>query len=280
MDHRYKKFLAVAETGSFSAAAKKLHVTQPAITLAIGSLERAFGVKLYTRKKYSVELTEQGKVVASAAKKINLEIFKMLQDLERHDNKTYNVGIIDTIAHLVYRSPEDNLLSNINVMVDNSKQIIAALLSDSIDIGVITGQPKSLGKELSVLRLHNEEFVFVSAPNTVSDKAVNCINDWLAVNKESTSYSHFTKLFKNIGLSVTPVFHSTSVELLKEMAIAGKGTALLPKHLVNESISNGLLAIVKTKPIYRPIWAVVKSSDNRQSNDDISVYIDNLLTSS
>jgi DNA-binding transcriptional LysR family regulator len=52
MDHRYKKFLAVAETGSFSAAAKKLHVTQPAITLAIGSLERAFGVKLYTRKKY------------------------------------------------------------------------------------------------------------------------------------------------------------------------------------------------------------------------------------
>jgi DNA-binding transcriptional LysR family regulator len=281
MDHRYKKFLAVAETGSFSEAAKKLRVTQPAITIAIASLERAFGVKLYLRKKYSVELTEQGIIVARAAKKIDQEVGKMRTELGNNTTlKKYNIGIIDTIAHLAYKSPDNTIfLSNIEVMVDNSKRIINALLSESIDVGVITGQSSSIGKDLSILKLHNEEFVFVKTPHLISFEAVDSIEDWLAFNKDSSSYKHFLRLFKKEGLTVKPSFHSTSIELLKEMAIAGKGTALLPKHLVKESINNNTLAVVKTKPLFRPIWAVVNNKNKKIQTSEITGYIDNLLAS-
>lgn len=277
MDHRYNKFLAVAEEGSFSAAAKKLKVTQPAITLAVASLERAFGVKLYTRKKYAVELTDQGKIVAAAAKKMSDEFYKMKQKLSIIDkNPQYQVGIIDSIAHLLYTSTDVLLRANIEVMVDNSRRILRDVADGTIDLGVITGQPTTLGSDMAVHKLRNEEFVFVCAPYLAPAKAVTDIDDWLAINKDSTSFRHFIRLFKKEGIRVLPVFYSTNMELLKEMAVAGKGTALLPRHFVEQSIVNGTLEIVATKPMYRPIWAVSRK-ENAAHQPDISNQVNALL---
>jgi DNA-binding transcriptional LysR family regulator len=280
MDHRFKKFLAVADTGSFSAAAKKLHVSQPAITLAIASLERAFGTKLYIRKKYAVELTEQGEIVAKTAKKISQEIEKMGAKLhEDAPSGQYQIGIIDSIAQLLYTSTkESQLLANVEVMVDNSKRILGDLAAERIDVGVITGQPTTLGKDVTVHKLHSEEFVFVCAPHVAPSTAVTHIDDWLAINQDSTSYKHFVKLFKRRGLVVTPIFYSTSMELLKGMAINGKGTALLPKHLVEENLDNGTLQVVKTKHLYRPIWAVMRKNEKPHTLHNLTTQVDKLLT--
>ncbi len=276
MDHRYKKFLAVAEEGSFSGAAKKLKVTQPAVTLAVASLERAFGVKLYTRKKYAVELTEQGKIVASAAKKMSEEFEKMKNKLNADDKHAqYQIGIIDSIAHLLYSSTDMLVRANIEVMVDNSRRILRDVADGTIDMGVITGQPTTISGEISVHKLKNEEFIFVCAPYLVPPKSVIKVDDWLAINKDSTSYRHFVKLFKKSGLQVTPVFYSTSMELLKEMAVAGKGTALLPRHFVEESLANGTLEVVVTQPMYRPIWAV--SRKKHLHLEDIPTQVNDLL---
>ncbi len=279
MDHRYKKFLAVAETGSFSAAAKQLHVSQPAITLAVASLERAFGTRLFLRKKYEVELTPDGVVVAEAARKISLEYEKMRAKLgQESTGKQYQVGIIDSIAHLLYSSSKDNqILSNIEVMVDNSRRIINEILADKIDAGLITGQPGTLSKDITIHKLHNEEFIFVCAPYLAPSKAVTDIDDWLAFNQDSTTYRHFAKLFKSVGLHVTPVFYSTSMELLKEMAVAGKGTALLPRHIIQESLDNGTLEIVKTKLLTRPIWAIVRKEHQSGTLNSLTAQVDSLL---
>lgn len=280
MDHRFKKYLAVADTGSFSAAAKKLKVTQPAITLAVASLERAFGTKLCVRNKHTITLTPDGEVVARSAKKIAVEIEKMEATLTNAQDKIqYNVGIIDSIAHLLYNSTDSLLKNNFEVMVDNSRRIVNDVLASKIDIGVITGQPTTIGNSVTTHKLHNEEFVFVCAPYMAPNKAVTSIDDWLAINQDSTSYRHFVKLFKKEGLRVTPVFYSTSMELLKEMAVAGKGTALLPRHLVSESIDNGTLDIVATKPLYRPIWAVTKKEQNAPVIIQLTRQIDDLLAS-
>ncbi|MCU0667007.1 MAG: LysR family transcriptional regulator [Patescibacteria group bacterium] len=277
MDHRYKKFLAVAETGSFSAAAKRLRVTQPAITLAVGSLERAFGVRLYKRKKYAIELTKEGEIVARYAKKMMQEFEKMKTELTGNTNtKKLSIGIIDSLAHLLYTSSDIFVKSNIEVMVDNSKRIINDLTDGKIDLGVITGQPDKLNKDIIVHKLKNEEFVFVCAPNMAPNKPVTYIDNWLAFNKDSTSYKHFVRLFKKQGLKVAPVFYSTSMELLKDMAVAGKGTALLPKHIIQDSIINGILSVVDTKPLYRPIWAVSKTTVN--TDVDITNSINRLLS--
>jgi len=282
MDHRYRKFLAVAETGSFSGAAKQLHVTQPAITLAVASLEHALGVKLYRRERAAVTLTDAGRVVAETARKLDAEIELMQTRLqESAPTQRYQVGLIDSIAHLLYSSSrERTLMNSVDVMVDNSRRILRDLTAGNIDLGVITGQPAALGPDVSVRKLKNEEFVFVTAPERASKHVVNRIDDWLATDRDSTSYAHFTSLFVRKHMDVTPVFYSASMELLKDMAIAGKGTALLPRHIIQESLEDGTLVVVKTKRLYRPIWAVTSSRRSVPAAKDFSLQVNQLLSAS
>ena len=276
------KLLALAETGSFSLAAKKLHVSQPAITLAVGSLERAFGAKLYIRNKQPIVLTQKGVVVAEASKRISNEIDRMQVKLGKTSIAgQYQIGIIDSIARLLHKSSKENdSLTNFEVMVNSSQSILTELLAEKIDAGLITGQPKAVGKNISVHQLHNEEFVFVRAPRLAPDKTVAYIDDWLAFNQDSTSYKHFIKLFNKIGLNVTPVFYSTSMEILKEMAIAGKGTALLPRHIIQNSLDNNSLEAVHTEPLHRPIWAVIsKKNNSNHLIQNLSSHLNALLES-
>lgn len=264
MDHRYKKFLTLVETGSYSLTAKQLHVSQPAITIAIASLELKLGKKLLIRNKQRVELTPEGEAVLLAAKKINKIHENMLSSLYNNNAAVVHVGIIDSIAHLLFTSSNENkLLGNIEVMVDNSVRIINDLASKQIDFGFITGQAAPLSDNILVHKLLDEQFIFVTSPANAPKQAVMEISDWLAFNQASTTYSHFIQQFINNGLHITPVFYSTSMELLKDMAKAGNGTALLPRHFVTNEIENNTLAIVKTKPMYRPIWIVSRKSDKK-----------------
>ncbi|WP_294561172.1 LysR family transcriptional regulator [uncultured Traorella sp.] len=63
-------FLTVAETLNFARAAEQLHVTQPAVTQQIHSLERSLNVKLFKRTTRSVKLTEEGRIFIHDAKQI------------------------------------------------------------------------------------------------------------------------------------------------------------------------------------------------------------------
>jgi DNA-binding transcriptional LysR family regulator len=261
MDSRYRKFLALAESGSFSAAARSLHVTQPAITLAIASLEHALGVRLYVRRSRPILLTPEGQIVVDTARRMTAEHTRMVTMLQKGTPPDrIRIGLIDSIAHLLYASDDERrFLSGADVMVDNSRRILSDIRKGRIDLGVITGQPVALGAGMVVHKLHDEEFLFVAAPERVGSYAIHEIDDWLATNPGSTTYKHFLKLFKREHLSVTPIFHSASMELLRDMAIAGKGTALLPGHIVEAALKTGTLAVVQTGPVTRPIWLVTQA---------------------
>ncbi len=63
-------FIAVAECGNFSEAGRKLHLTQPAISQTITSLERHFGIRLFQRQGRVARLTEEGQVLEPAAREL------------------------------------------------------------------------------------------------------------------------------------------------------------------------------------------------------------------
>ena len=69
-DFKLKVFMAVAENGSFTIAAKALGVTQPAVSQNIAELERNMGAELFTRGRGSVTLTAAGIIFKEYAEKI------------------------------------------------------------------------------------------------------------------------------------------------------------------------------------------------------------------
>ncbi|TMV46069.1 LysR family transcriptional regulator [Paenibacillus mesophilus] len=67
--HQLHIFYTVADKGSFSMAAQALHMTQPAVTMQVQSLEDYFGTKLLQRSTKKIELTEAGRTLLPFAKR-------------------------------------------------------------------------------------------------------------------------------------------------------------------------------------------------------------------
>lgn len=70
-DYRIKLFLTVASEESFTRAAEKLGITQPAVSQNIAELEKGFNVKLFERRRGSVALTGEGRVFEAYARRLS-----------------------------------------------------------------------------------------------------------------------------------------------------------------------------------------------------------------
>ncbi len=81
--HNLRYFVAVAEELNFSRAAVRLHLSQPALSLQIRSLEEQLGVKLFERTKREVRLTEPGKAFLDPARRALEQVERALTVVER-----------------------------------------------------------------------------------------------------------------------------------------------------------------------------------------------------
>src|ERR1044071_6958661 len=133
MEERLQKFAKVVEMGSFTAAARDMHISQPALTLAVNKLERELRTPLLLRNRKHLQLTEAGRLAYAAAKEYrttgeNLHI--KLTDLAR-ERPRVRIGMIDSVAAAL--SDEDGPLENIearadvSITVNNSRYLRAAV---------------------------------------------------------------------------------------------------------------------------------------------------------
>lgn len=100
-------FLAVAEYLNFAQAAQSLHVTHPAVSQQIQSLEKELNVKLFQRTTRSVKLTEEGKAFLSDAQEI-----VAISDRAKKRFESTMPGNIETLALGFYNFPCMFLLSD------------------------------------------------------------------------------------------------------------------------------------------------------------------------
>ena len=77
-------FSTVAQTGSFAEAALQLHLSQPALSIAIKNLEEALGGKLLARTTRAVTLTPEGKAFYPVARRLLSDWQQSLQDVRNH----------------------------------------------------------------------------------------------------------------------------------------------------------------------------------------------------
>jgi DNA-binding transcriptional LysR family regulator len=72
--NQYETFIAIVESGSYSAAAKKLYKSPSALSKHISNIEEQLGVQLFDRTTRSLSITEEGKIYYERCKEINLKI--------------------------------------------------------------------------------------------------------------------------------------------------------------------------------------------------------------
>ena len=88
-----EQLAAVHECGTLSAAAEKLHLTQPSLTRSMQKLESLFGVKLFDRGKNRIVLNENGVLAAECAKHILAEENEMIQRVRTLDRSSRMITV-------------------------------------------------------------------------------------------------------------------------------------------------------------------------------------------
>lgn len=136
-----RQFLAVVESKSFTAAAEKLHMTQPALTRSVQQLEDRFGVKLIERGSKNLALTPFGRMLAERARLIEQEFAHI--DSEMIAMKSGETGLLrigtgpsgtsylpDAIVAFQQQRPN----VSVQLTIDSMDAILAALLNGDLDL--------------------------------------------------------------------------------------------------------------------------------------------------
>ncbi|MGG2201815.1 LysR family transcriptional regulator [Paenibacillus validus] len=147
--HQLHIFYTVAEKGSFSHAAGALHMTQPAVTMQIQSLEDYFGTKLFVRSTKRVELTEAGRTLLPYAKK-SIELIKettLVCQSSRICWRAASSGASLTVGEYILPrllGPFGLEYPNISVSmkVINTKQILEEVLNHQLTFGLVEAEVK------------------------------------------------------------------------------------------------------------------------------------------
>ena len=170
VDPKLYSLIEVAEAGSFTKAAERLSLTQPAVSQHIRQLEEALGARIFDRSHNELHLTREGEIVLRYARRMmalyhNLE--KTLRD-EKDRVTSLTVGITHTaesnaIAESLaaYATAQGDL--TIKVITDSVGRLCAMLKNYELDFMIAEG--RVAGSSLNHLMLDTDCLTLVTAPN-------------------------------------------------------------------------------------------------------------------
>jgi DNA-binding transcriptional LysR family regulator len=146
-DRRLHVFHTVAQLSSFTKAANRLHMTQPAVTFQVKQLEEQFNTRLFDRNHNRITLTEAGSIVFEFADKIlNLyeEMENSVGELTGEMRGVLLVGASTTIGEYLlprvlgaFRAAYPAMKVRMNVA--NTRDIVQQVENNTIDIGIVEG---------------------------------------------------------------------------------------------------------------------------------------------
>jgi DNA-binding transcriptional LysR family regulator len=234
--------IALAEYGSFVAAAAYLNTSQPALTRALKRVERVLGITLFSRNTRRVEITAAGREFVAVAERMLHELQLTVQSLSAVTNEqrgritiaTYSAFAINPLPALVRRYRKTRPLIDVRIREGRQLEIIEDVRSGSADFGV--GYMDHLPESMEGLPLR-EEPLYVLIPlshplaqgHPASVRLVD-LRDEVLICAPSGSY--LSRLIDAAALSVGfPLRHTVTVDRLLSIlhhVSAGVGIGILP----------------------------------------------------
>lgn len=250
-----KIILAVCENGcNTTKAAEALHMTQPAVSLAIRELEEYYGTVLFDRMGRRLRLSEAGRRFLEYARRI----CALFDDMERSMRNWDAFGLLRVGASVTIGSQflphyVDAFYSRcpgtqVRVVVEPSQQLEEKLLNNQLDLALIEGLVHS--RDL-VAEEYMEDELIVVCPAGSGYKAGEGLSlrefqkqKLLLRERGSGTREVFDRAAEQAGFSVDPVWEASSYSSLVNAVIAGLGVTVLPKRMALPSVRRGLVVPV------------------------------------
>jgi len=256
-------FLAVATDRSFSAAARRLNRTQPAVSQAVRRIEDELGERLFDRSSRDGTLTEAGRLLQDyAGRLLSLagEAQMAVQELQQVRRGRVIMGANEAAVHSLLPHIERFAAEHPQVAIEvrrmPSRQIAAAILDRSIDFGVLTFSP--LDRGVQTLPLGGDDIVLLTAPKhplagrrrvTLEEVGREVV---IAHNDPSPTRERVLRAYERRRTSINIQIALPSLDGIKRAVEMGIGVALLPRRCALTEIARGHLVAVKVPELGAP----------------------------
>lgn len=243
-------FLTVAETGSFTAASKKLGLSQPPLSKQIMLLEEELGLKLLERGSRKTELTEAGAFLYSRAKDILSMMEAVTEELQHFPSSakgTLKLGTISSSGNLLNRFLKTFCSSHPNVRFEitegNTYELMEKMKNGIIECAVI--RTPFHGEGFECVYGQGEPLMAVGDPSFFSEMPTDKIKLTELAGKPLIYYRRFDAIistaFQNIGIEPYIFCRNDDARTCLQWAGSGLGIALVPKSISEMEHSTGLI---------------------------------------
>ena len=247
----------IARLGSFRAAAERLGVTQPTISIRLRELERSVGVRLIERNGHRARLTADGSSVHGQVETL-LALVDTLEGRFRHGQPlrgSLRLGVSDGFA-LVCLARLMKLLQRhhpqlvVSVVVGNSRVLEGRLLHSEVDLAVLSWAGQTA--ELEVEPLGLQEVAWIGAAElrlpAVAGPADLLGQTIFTDAAPSHLFSVLMDWFAASGLTPPPLALCDSVAVIATLVASGAGISVLPLCVMQGELERGAVRVIRTDP--------------------------------
>lgn len=250
----FEIFREVVASGNISAAAKTLHISQPAISVAIRDLETHYHCQLFERIGKRLVITEQGMWLYG-------QVNVLLEHLQHIEDQLQNKRIKQRIRLGASLSVGSTMLSeyikeynnvfplkDVQVFVEHNETIEQRLVRSECDLALIEGV---CGDErIESIPFYKESLVCIASTDfKETEITIDQLSElpFLAREKGSGTRTYVDSVMGANGIRLNIQWQSHSIEALLLAVAANLGVSILPRSIVIQFVDSGKCKIVKIK---------------------------------
>jgi DNA-binding transcriptional LysR family regulator len=270
-------FTAVARSGSFTRAARELHLTQPAVSQQIKLLEHEAGLPLFEHIGRRIQVTAAGQELLRYATQVTDLLREAGETLAAMRGLKRGVLKLGAVSTAKYFAP--SLLSTfapaypdvtIRFAVGNREEVIKLLAGNEIDLVIMGRPPRELATIAAPFAKH--PLVIIASPDHPLARKrrmslQQLANENFVIREEgSGTRAAMGHVFKSHGVAYRTSMEVASNETIKQAVMAGMGLGFLSMHTVMLELATGRLVTLNVTglPVVRD-WFVIHLRDKKLS---------------
>jgi DNA-binding transcriptional LysR family regulator len=263
LEFRLLKYIAaVADAGSFTAAAQRLHVAQSSLSTQIGQLEDVLGIRIFDRQR-GLALTPEGKVLIRYAReglKTRERIVRTVQAIGAGKLTPLRLGFTPFVEKTLLKSVTDlykELLPESEFIPESgdTDELTNRIRQDSLDAAIVT--LPIMDEELETNVIERERLVIcmrsddpLTESDTIPPDALDGkVSIFTYQRHHPTAYTRIVRMLGEIGITLRPCKPTLNIDHIQWMVKEGVCYSLIR---ASQSLMNGLV----TRPIAGVDWTI------------------------
>ncbi|CAN5704920.1 LysR family transcriptional regulator [soil metagenome] len=249
-----RAFVAIAESGTFTAGAQRVHVTQAAISMQIRQLETELGARLFVRAPRRVILTEAGEHLMSRARLILREhdaAQDEIAELAGAERGRLRIGsasamvTIEQLPRMLKELRKKHALAEVSVGSGTSDSLVQQILAGEMDLAFVSLPVEARG--IQTERLNEDQLVAIASPRhrlakqrTVS--AYTLAGEKLILGERGGNTRRLIdQFFAQAGVTLSVAMELSRQAAIRRMVEEDMGVGIVPFQSVREEVEKGRL---------------------------------------